>query len=142
MNMDATSTDVDYPKTRRHHGVTSRSFVPKGLSVWQVSGMRPVQPGGEMQTSAVTQIMDGDTFGVSPKWTWNNQTGDRVRPTGYDAPEVGTPGATGATERLRQLLLGKQVELRNAVAVDRGRLVCDVVVGGRNLKDYFPTYRT
>ena len=95
-----------------------------------------------MATFTVTQIIDGDTFAVSPEWNWNKQTGDRVRPTGYDAPEVGTAGASAATERLRELLIGNQIELKNAVTIDRGRIVCDVYLNDHNLADYFSSYRT
>ncbi len=93
-----------------------------------------------MPNFTVTEIIDGDTFVVSPTWTWNNQSGDRVRPAGYDAPEVGAPGAAAATARLSQLILNRQVELREAHRIDRGRLVCEVFYNGRNLKDYFPAY--
>ncbi len=94
-----------------------------------------------MPNFTVTQIVDGDTFDVSPSWIWSNQTGDRVRPAGYDAPEVGTPGAAAATARLSQLILNQQIELREAHRIDRGRLVCEVHYRGRNLKDYFLAYR-
>ena len=95
-----------------------------------------------MATFTVTQIIDGDTFVVSPKWNWNGQTGDRVRPTGYDAPEVGSRSAAAATQRLHQLLLEKLVELKDAVTIDRSRIVCDVFLNGRNIAGYFPGYRT
>lgn len=94
-----------------------------------------------MATFTVTQIIDGDTFEVSPEWRWNGQTGTRVRPTGYDAPELGQPGSQAAREKLARLILGKQVELRNPRAVDRGRLVCDVYFQGRNLASFFPEYQ-
>ena len=89
----------------------------------------------------VTSIVDGDTFIVSPNWNWNSQAGDRVRPTGYDTPELGQPGYVEATQKLRNLILGKTVELRKAYRVDRGRLVCDVYLNGKNLADYFPEYK-
>lgn len=95
-----------------------------------------------MSKFTVTQVIDGDTFDVTPKWQWNNQTGDRVRPTGYDAPEIDQPGGAAAKAKLERLVLGKQVELRNAATIDRGRLVCDVLLDGRNLADYFPEFRT
>jgi endonuclease YncB( thermonuclease family) len=92
-----------------------------------------------MPNFTITQFIDGDTFVVSRSRNWNNQTGDRVRPAGYDAPEVRTFEAASATDRLRQLIFNKQVELRDAHTIDRGRIVCEVA---RNLRDYFPTYRT
>lgn len=95
-----------------------------------------------MHTFKVTEIIDGDTFTVSPQWKWNGTSGDRVRPTGYDTPEKGTSGAAAATTRLHQLLNGKSVELGKAATIDRGRLVCDVYLNGKNLADYFTRYQT
>lgn len=88
----------------------------------------------------VVDVIDGDTFVVSPGWQWNGQSGDRVRPTGYDTPERGRWGWEAAREKLRRLLLGKQVELRKAHTIDRGRLVCDVYLNGHPLAAYFPEY--
>ena len=46
----------------------------------------------------VVTIIDGDTFDVSPQWRWNGQDGSRVRPTGYDAPELQNYGGQAAKE--------------------------------------------
>lgn len=89
----------------------------------------------------VTSIIDGDTFDVAPSWQWNGATGTRVRPTGYNAPELHSPGGLSAKDKLGRLILGQQVELRTAYRIDRGRLVCDVFFKGRNLADYFPEYQ-
>jgi endonuclease YncB( thermonuclease family) len=86
-------------------------------------------------------IVDGDTFDVSPDWRWNDQSGNRVRPTGYNAPEEGEPGYQAAKAKLSNLILGKNVELRKAYRVDRTRLVCDVYYNGKNLADYFAEYK-
>lgn len=94
-----------------------------------------------MPIFTVTLVIDGDTFDVTPNWQWSGVTGNRVRPTGYDAPELDTPGGHAAKEKLSKLILGKQVELGTAHKVDRGRLVCDVYFQGRNLADYFPEYQ-
>jgi len=94
-----------------------------------------------MSSFKVTKIIDGDTFEVSPQWKWNGQTGSRVRPTGYDAPELHQYGGQAAKDKLSKLILGKQVELRKAHKVDRGRLVCDVYYNSRNLASYFPEYQ-
>jgi len=85
----------------------------------------------------VSSIIDGDTFEVSGGWKWNGTTGTRVRPTGYDAAELHAYGGQSAKDKLQRLILGKQVELRTAHCIDRGRLVCDVYFQGRNLADYF-----
>lgn len=89
----------------------------------------------------VTNVIDGDTFDVSPQWKWNGQNGSRIRPTGYDAPELQAYGGQAAKDKLTRLVLGKSVELRAAHRIDRGRLVCDVYFGGNNLADYFPEYQ-
>lgn len=89
----------------------------------------------------VTNVIDGDTFDVSPQWKWNGQNGSRIRPTGYDAPELQAYGGQAAKDKLTRLVLEKSVELRAAHRIDRGRLVCDVYFGGNNLADYFPEYQ-
>ena len=89
----------------------------------------------------VAKIIDGDTFSVSPNWEWNEQSGDRVRPIGWDTPEKGKPGFEEAKEKLSKLIFGKYVELQDAVKIDRGRIVCDVFLNGKNIAIYFPAYR-
>lgn len=89
----------------------------------------------------VTTIIDGDTFKVSPNWEWNNTTGDTVRANGYDTPEMGQPGYREATEKLKRLILNKEVELKNAIKITYGRLLCDVYISGKNLADFFPEYQ-
>jgi len=94
-----------------------------------------------MAVFTVISIIDGDTFEVSPRWKWNGEIGTRIRPTGYDAPELHTHKGPVAKNELSKLILGKQVELGSAYKVDRGRLVCDVYCRGRNLAEYFPGYQ-
>ena len=93
-----------------------------------------------MEKFKVTGVIDGDTFTVLG-WKWQGQEGDRVRPTGYDAPDT-EPGRQVAKDKLSTLILGETVELGTAYRVDRGRLVCDVSFQGKNLADYFPEYKT
>jgi endonuclease YncB( thermonuclease family) len=93
-----------------------------------------------MSEFTVINIIDGDTFDVSPQWQWHGESGMRVRPTGYDAPELHTNGGQAAKDKLARLIMGQQVQLGNAYRVDRGRLVCDVYFWGRNLAEYFPGY--
>ncbi len=88
----------------------------------------------------VIEIIDGDTFEVSPQWRWNENSGSRVRPTGYDAPELNVLGGQVAKNKLAKLILGKLVELGKAYKVDRGRLICDVLFQGVPLARYFPEY--
>lgn len=94
-----------------------------------------------MSLFTVTSIIDGDTFDVSPQWQWNGTTGTRVRPAGYNAPELHAYGGQAAKNNLSRLIYGHQVDLRTAYKVDRGRLVCEVFFRNRNLADYFQTYQ-
>ena len=94
-----------------------------------------------MATFKVIFIIDRGTFEVLPQWRWNTRIGTRVRPTGYNAPELHTYGGQAAKRKLVRLILGEDVELGTAYKVDRGRLVCDVYFRGKNLADYFPEYQ-
>ena len=94
-----------------------------------------------MALFTVSTIIDGDTFEVSGGWKWGGQSGTRVRPTGFDAPELHAAGGQSAKDKLARLILGEQIELRAGHRVDRGRLVCDVYYQSKYLADYFPEYQ-
>jgi endonuclease YncB( thermonuclease family) len=86
-------------------------------------------------------IIDGDTFTVSPQWSWNGESGDTVRTNGYNTPEKGQPGYEAAKNKLKNLIQRKWIEFRSAYRITYGRLLCDVYYNGKNLKDYFPEYQ-
>ena len=88
-----------------------------------------------------TRIIDGDTFETSSNWKWNNQTGRVVRVNGYDTPEEGKSGHQSAKDKLENLILNKDVELKNPIRITYGRLLCDVYYNGKNIADYFPEYQ-
>lgn len=94
-----------------------------------------------MSNFRVVSIIDGDTFDVSPEWKWNGQTGSRIRPAGYDAPELTVLRGYAAKTKLEKLILDREVDLRSGHTIDRGRLVCEVYYRGKNLADYFPEYQ-
>ena len=83
--------------------------------------------------SIVTQIIDGDTFAITPHWKWNGARGNKIRVSGFNAPEYGQPGSQEAKNRLGRILLGKLVEVF-PIDLSYDRLLCDVYVGGQNLK--------
>ncbi len=89
----------------------------------------------------VVNVIDGDTFDVLPPWKWEDQSGIRVRPTGYNTPEEGQSGYQNAKDKLRKLIFEKEVELKNLADIDYDRLICDVYFDGKNLADYFPNYK-
>lgn len=70
---------------------------------------------------------------MSPNWEWDNKTGKRVRLANVNAPELGKPGGAAAKKRLIQKVANRNVELKNAVSLSYGRLVCDVYVNGRKV---------
>ena len=82
----------------------------------------------------VTAVTDGDTFEVTPDWEWNENKGNRVRPTGVTAPDRGEPGYQKAKEHLASILDGQEVEL-SPIKMSYDRLLCDVKVGDDNLID-------
>jgi len=67
------------------------------------------QCNSEPQTSVITvsYVLDGDTIQLS--------TGERVRLIGINTPEVGEPCSAEATEKLKELVLGKEVTLESDV---------------------------
>ena len=89
----------------------------------------------------VTSVIDVNTFEVMPPWKWEDQSGIRVRPAGYNPPEENQLGYKEAKDKLKFLLLKKEVELKNFVDVDYDRLVCDVILDSKNLIDIFPEYK-
>lgn len=88
----------------------------------------------------VTEIIDGDTFAVSPDWEWNGESGNIVRPVGYNTPEKDDSGYEYAKRNLKLLICGEEVELTNPVGISYGRLLCTVIFKGKNLADYFTKY--
>lgn len=81
-----------------------------------------------------TNVVDGDTFDVTPGWRHTDgTTGSRVRIAGIDAPEVGRPGAAAATQSLNDAILNKTVVLYGK-SISYGRLVADVAVNGVDVK--------
>lgn len=82
----------------------------------------------------VTEVKDGDTFRVSPLWGYHGRTGDVIRIADFYAPELNQPGGVQAKLKLSNLILDKRVELRNYQRLSYGRLVCDVLFEGRNIR--------
>ena len=94
-----------------------------------------------MTSHKVIEVIDGDTFVVSPNWTWNQLQGNRVRPTGYNAPEKGTYRYFAVKTKLENIILGKTVKIK-PIKMSYDRLLCDVYINGYNLAEYFPEYQT
>ena len=89
----------------------------------------------------VIDVIDGDTFVVSPDWEWNGESGNVVRPVGYNTPEQSDPGFDQAKAALEELIDGEDVELIDPIKLTFGRLLCTVIFKGKDLADYFPQYQ-
>lgn len=93
-----------------------------------------------MAEFTVINIVDGDTFDVDPGWAFKEKTGkrvQRVRPVGYNAPEMDTEAGKYAKKRLSDLILGKKVQLGTVHQFHYDRLVCEVSFNGKDLASYF-----
>ena len=60
----------------------------------------------------VTNVIDDDTFEVFPPWRWKEQSGIRVKPAGYTVLEGKYVGFQKIRDKLKSLILGKEVELQ------------------------------
>jgi len=70
----------------------------------------------------VTRVIDGDTFLTKSRK-------HPVRLANIDAPEKGRKGGSKATQKLRNLIQGKKVEVRTVARDTYGRAVANVKRG-------------
>ncbi len=84
----------------------------------------------------VTEVVDGDTFVVSPGWQVNTKKGDRVRIADFNAPELRQHGGDVAHKKLQNLILRQDVELYTRAIDTYGRLVAVVHLNGQNITQY------
>lgn len=104
-----------------------------------------------MIKTIVTEVIDGDTFKVAEPIKLIKGQGmsivefaipnDKIRPAGYDAPEKGSKEYETAKEKLKKLILNKEVEIKKFLNYSFDRLVCEVYFEGKNLADYFTEYQ-
>jgi endonuclease YncB( thermonuclease family) len=89
----------------------------------------------------VLEIIDGDTIKVSPKWIFEGQEGDIVKIFGYTTPPEILQA--NATLKLRNLLLNKSVELKDArkFTPESAALLCMVFLNGVSVAKYFPEFQ-
>lgn len=93
-----------------------------------------------METFKVVAVIDGNTFEVSPKWEFGDETGDLVQVKGYTAPKSGK-GAMAVEQKLSGLIHNKKVELGSPDGVQDNKLVCEVYYRGVNIAEYLSAYQ-
>ena len=102
-----------------------------------------------MTTFRVIQIIDGDTIKVTPNFQWTTPNGqiitnDTLRILGYILPHKQTYGYAYAKQKLSNLLLNKNVVLKNAQLINDNNVqwtACEVLVENVDVAYYFPEYR-
>jgi len=75
-------------------------------------------------TSKVVAVTDGDTLLL--------ETGEEIRLAGIDAPEWYETGGPEATQFLRDLVLGKVVEIKRIETGYYGRVIAEISINGRD----------
>ncbi len=88
----------------------------------------------------VIQVINGDSFIVSPPWEFKKKKGLRVQCTGYNKPERHNPGYQEAKKKLKEIVLNKEINLK-PIRLSQGRLLCAVYIDGKNVADFFPEYQ-
>lgn len=86
------------------------------LNFFQYQKLQSVQ-----DVNVVDRVIDGDTFVL--KW------GQRVKLRGVDTPEIEFCGGEEAKERLKELVLGKRVQLEDNFTDSYGRIIAHVYQG-------------
>lgn len=74
----------------------------------------------------VTRVVDGDTFRTASRK-------HSVRLANVDAPEKGKPGSAKATQALRNLIQGQQVQIDTVARDSYGRSVANVKADGKSV---------
>ena len=98
-----------------------------------------------MAVFRVTEIIDGNTIRVAG-WVWSagSYQGTKVKIAGYTTSPASTEYGMLLKNRLTNLLLGKDVELKNVTKADKGIvqkddiLYCSVYLNDVDISKYFP----
>ena len=93
-----------------------------------------------MAIFTVVAVIGGNTFKVSPKWEFGDETGDLVQVKGYTAPKSGKVAMT-VEQKLSVLIQNRKVELGSPDCVQHNRLVCEVYYRGINIAEYFSSHQ-
>ena len=93
----------------------------------------------------VVRIVNENTLMVYPEWRMRklNKGGKYVRLFGYKIPDKNKSAKNAAISTLAGELLGKDVTLENPRKLTpNGYVICDVLIGKKNVKDFFPEFQS
>ena len=102
--------------------VAGTAAILTGMGLVDVA-RRPVKP-----TETVVEVVDGDTFFI--------QNRQPVRLKGLDAPELKNCFGKESKAALENLVLGKQVLLKEPMVDSFKRVMALVYTGGKSLNEY------
>ena len=93
-----------------------------------------------MSPFTVNSIKDAEKFRVVYGWKCGEKKGIFIKPAGYRAPGRGMPGYESAMKKLYSLILGKEVQVGEVVAITSDTMTAKIFYRGKELKYYFPEY--
>ena len=80
--------------------------------------------------ATVYNVVDGDTVDVNVDLGFKVYTKQRVRLNGIDTPERGQPGYAEAGDKLRELVLNKEITLMTYKQSKWGYFLADIYING------------
>jgi micrococcal nuclease len=83
--------------------------------------------------ATVFNVVDGDTIDVNVDLGFKVYTRQRIRLARIDTPERGQPGFAEAGDFLRELVMGKNVELKTYKVSKWGHFLGDIVLDGEDI---------
>jgi hypothetical protein len=93
-----------------------------------------------MSPFTVNSIKEADRFRVVYGWKCGDKKGVFIKPAGYRMPGKGMPGHESAMKKLYSLILGKEVQVGEVVAITNDTMTAKIFYRGRELKYYFPEF--
>ncbi len=93
-----------------------------------------------MSPFTVSSIKDAGKFRVVFGWKCGDKKGQIIKPAGCRAPGRGMPGYESAIRKLYALILGKEVQVGEVIAITSDTMTAKIYFRGKELKYYFPEY--
>ena len=88
----------------------------------------------------VTNVKNGEMFSVEPFWETENRKGKNVIIKNYSTPSIIQPGYLEAKQKLKELILHKEIELKNPEHLHTDAAMFDVYFDGKHINEHLPEY--